>query len=496
MPLPVLSPAEMRRIEAQTFSSGVTADHLMEKVGHRVAQAVAQFVPSQPNVTVYYGKGHNGGDALVAARYLAEAGCHVQLRPQESDPAKLAPLTAAKLYEFQSLERTSFFSLDPRPVVILDGLLGIGATGPLRDDIRALTREINLQRSASNAQVFAIDIPTGLDADTGASDPDCVIADVTVTAGFAKTGLVADSATPFVGRIAVADLPDFRAPATFDAQTATPASLAGLLPRRDFDSHKTQYGRVAIIAGSPGFTGAAILCATGALRAGAGLVTLYATEDIQPILAVAAPPEVMVHPVKSYVEVLEQKHDVLAIGPGLGKARADEILYLVEFAEPPIVLDADALNIVAAHGPDVLARSAGPRLLTPHPGEMLRLFPESKALSRLDTATQFTARFAQSRSPITLLLKGARTIVHQHGLPVSYNTTGHPAMGTGGMGDVLTGVCAALIGQHLLPYDAARLGAWLCGHTAELSRASDSLTALDVAHSLGPSLSHLRSNYL
>jgi NAD(P)H-hydrate epimerase len=241
------------------------------------------------------------------------------------------------------------------------------------------------------------------------------------------------------------------------------------------------------------------LSANGALRGGAGLVTIYAPEDIQPILAVAAPPEVMVRPVKSYAEVLDEKHDVLAVGPGLGKARAGAILQLIEHAEGPMVLDADGLNIVAEHDAGLLLRCAGPRLLTPHPGEMARLFPEAKGLSRYETATRFTGLYSKARFPVTLLLKGSRTIIHEEGKPASYNTTGNPGMGTGGMGDVLTGVCAALIGQHLSPYDAARMGAWLCGHAAEIGvrmRAEESLSALDVVECLGGAFGHMRGGWL
>jgi NAD(P)H-hydrate epimerase len=228
-------------------------------------------------------------------------------------------------------------------------------------------------------------------------------------------------------------------------------------------------------------------------------VTLYASEDIEPVLAVAAPPEVMVRPVISYSEVLEQKHDVLAVGPGLGKSHAGAILNLIEHAEGPMVLDADGLNLVAHHEPGLLSRCAGPRLLTPHPGEMARLYPQAAKLSRHETATGFTRQYAKVRFPVTLLLKGSRTIIHEAGKPVSYNTTGTPAMGTGGMGDVLTGVCAALIGQHLAPYDAARVGAWLCARAAELAeqtRGEHSLAALDVVENLGAAFRVLQSGYL
>jgi NAD(P)H-hydrate epimerase len=197
--------------------------------------------------------------------------------------------------------------------------------------------------------------------------------------------------------------------------------------------------------------------------------------------------------------VLDENHDVLAVGPGAGKARAGTILQLIEHARGPMVVDADGLNIVAGHDAGLLDRCAGPRLLTPHPGEMARLFPEAKDLSRHETAVRFTATHSSARFPITLLLKGSRTIIREHGKPASYNTTGNPGMGTGGMGDVLTGVCAALIGQHLNPYDAARVGAWLCGHAAELAvktRAEESLAAMDVVQSLGSAFTHLRGGWL
>lgn len=499
MNLPIVSCAEMRRIEEKTISGGVPADSLMEEVGRQVAHTVLQFVPRAGVALVYYGKGHNGGDALVAARHLASDGWEIELRPQERDESKLAELTRMKLENLQSSkpQRRVVRRFKPQVSVILDGLLGIGSEGPLRDEIRALTREINARREEGNARVFAIDVPTGLNADTGAADPDCVVADVTVTAGYAKSGLVADGAAAFVGRLCVAPLEEFaaHAGAAADGETATPESLQGLLARRNFDSHKTQYGRVGIVAGSPGFTGAAVMCASGALRAGAGLVTIYAPEEIERVLSIAAPPEVMVRPVKSYVEVTDEKHDVLAVGPGLGRARAGAILDLIEQVKGPMVLDADGLNIVAEHDTGVLRHCAGIRLLTPHPGEMARMFPEATELSRVETVKRFTERFSNSRVPLTVLLKGSRTVVYEQGRTVSYNTTGNPGMGTGGMGDVLTGVCAALVGQRLSLYDAARVGAWLCGRAAELAvqaRSEESLAAMDVVQWLGGAFLQLR----
>lgn len=499
MKLPVVSCDEMRRIEQQTFAAGASAAELMEQVGRRVADAVAQYFPRHGAAEVFYGKGHNGGDALVAARYLRTRGWEVTLHAQEGN---LAGLTRRKLDEFHETATEPSSGRPPQPRVILDGLLGLGASGPLRDDIRKLTREINTLRQNSNARVFAIDLPTGLDGETGQADPDCVVADFTIAAGYAKTGLLADQAPAQVGRLCVAPLREFEpfAPPGW-ADIATPASLRGLLPRRDFDSHKTQFGRVALVAGSPGFTGAAILCANGALHGGAGLVTVYATPDCHPLIAVGAPPEVMVRSIARYEEVIDEKHDVIGLGPGLGQAHAPAILQLVEKATCPMVLDADGLNLVAQAGVELLARCAGPRLLTPHPGEMVRLFPESKNLTRRETAERFVARFSHAAHPVTLLLKGSRTIVHGPGQPCSFNTTGNPGMASGGMGDVLTGLCSALLGQHLSPFDAARVGAWLSGRAAELALSSgdfseESLSAMAVAASLGRAFGELQADTL
>ncbi len=365
----------------------------------------------------------------------------------------------------------------------------------MREPIRGATREINQLRANCNAQVFAIDLPTGLDGDTGAADPDCVVADFTLTIGFAKKGLVADSAPNYVGRLAVLPLEELTAhhhPATIDSEVATGASLAPLLPRRKFDSNKSDYGRIGIVAGAVGTTGAAVMCAEAALRAGAGLITLFATPDIYHTLAAACSPEIMVRPVESYLEVLDTRLDVIAIGPGLGNRDTGDILQIIEKSPHPMVVDAEALNLVSKDT-TLLTRCAGKRLLTPHPGEMARLFPESKNLPRHEAAQKFTEQF-----PVILLLKGSRTIIAEKGVPFSYNTTGSPGMATGGMGDILTGVCAALIGQGLTCHDAARTGAWLSGRAAELAiyngtQSEESLAATDLLANLGPAFKQLRA---
>src|SRR5204862_2254067 len=191
----------------------------------------------------------------------------------------------------------------------------------------------------------------------------------------------------------------------------------------------------------------------------------------------------MVKPIQSYRDLLKQKPDVWALGPGLGESHAAEVLELIEKAKQPMVTDADGLNILSEKT-SVLRRCKGKRLLTPHPGEMKRLFPDHKE-PRAETATKFCNRF-----PVTLVFKGSRNIVAERDLPLSYHTTGNPGMATGGMGDILTGVCAALIGQKLSLFDSARVAAWVCGRSAEVAlfnngASEQSLLPRDVLEHLG-----------
>jgi ADP-dependent NAD(P)H-hydrate dehydratase / NAD(P)H-hydrate epimerase len=483
---PIVSAAAMRAAEEAAFASGVEVRALMDRAGAGVAAAVQQFFPRAGKAIVFAGKGHNGGDALVAATCLKNAGWEIDLRLifPEADCAELTQKKLKALREAQGGRDLS------APTVALDGLLGLGAKHLLREPVRTAAQEINRLRREQNAFVFAVDLPTGLDGDTGEADPDCVTADCTITIGFAKHGLVIDGAIDFVGRLEIVPLSELAiAPSPASDLVACAHSLRALLPRRKFSAYKNEFGRIGVVAGSPGFIGAALMTAEGALRAGAGLVELFVPRDIYPIVAAAAPAETMVKAIRSHRDLLEEKIDVWALGPGLGKAEAKDLLKIIERAAAPMVVDADGLNIVSADV-EMLKRCAGPRLLTPHPGEMRRLFDSGK-MSRTGTVKNFTDSF-----PVTLLLKGARTIVGERGRPLSYNSTGNPGMATGGMGDVLTGVCAGLIGQGLSLYDAARAGAWVCGRAAEIAifqkgESEQSLLPRDVTENLGAAFTEL-----
>lgn len=522
---PILTSAQMRDAEKAAFARGVTVEALMDKAGAGVARAVTRFFPDPGVCIVFAGKGNNAGDALVAAQCLRRRGwkIEVQLAFKESDCGELmrkkldalrstaprmpdwtdelrgdAGITIVELFAYladslmaeQDSVTTEAHLGSASAIVILDGLLGLGATPPLRDPVRAACRRINQLRRERNAYVFAVDLPTGLAGDSGKTDRDTVVADFTVTIGFAKPGLLADHAPNFVGRLEIAPLDELRPPVKKAKEiVASWAAFRELLPRRKYDAYKNQFGRIGVVAGSKGFIGAALMTSQGALRAGAGLVEVFVPEEIYPIVAAAAPQEAMVKPVKLYSDLLKEKIGIWALGPGLGQSRAAEILELIEKARQPMVIDADGLNILADKI-STLKHCKGERLLTPHPGEMKRLFP-IKQQTRAKTAAKFCARF-----PVTLLLKGSRTIVSERGRPLSHNTTGNPGMASGGMGDVLTGVCAGLLGQGLSLYDAARLGAWVCGRAAEIAifrggASEESLLAGDVLDHLGEAFNEL-----
>ena len=512
----LVTPGEIQAVEAAIFATGVTAESLMDAVGRAVAEHLARF--DAGTLLVYAGKGNNAGDVLGAARELARLTgrngrrFQIRLRLAADDPATLGDLARKKLDALDPDEFPRLTAEQARAVpadgglLILDGLLGIGARGALREPIRGAAREINALRTRRGATVFAMDNPTGVDAATGEADPDAVVADETLTVGFAKAGLVADRAVNHVGRLCVIALPEFtRAADTAPHAPArgtliTPGSLAGLLPPRPHESNKGMFGRVGILAGSVGATGAAVMCSHACARSGAGLITLLVQRDIYPIVAAAAAPEVMVKPLASPLDALDMNFDVLALGPGLGQTGTDRVRVLVERWPNPMVIDADGLNALA-EDPRPLLRGAGPRLLTPHPGEMKRLLKGDAVsrgavfndhASRTEIAQRFTDYY-----PVTLLLKGARTVIAERGRPPAYNSTGNAGMATGGMGDLLTGICAAMLGQKLGPWDAARLAAWVHGRAADMARqagqSQESLLPTDLFPRLGAGFDELRA---
>jgi NAD(P)H-hydrate epimerase len=398
----------------------------------------------------------------MALRHLREAGWTIEVRCAYPE-VEWGVLPRRKLRELRIAPADH---VDPSssqgPCLLLDGLLGIGAKGPLRPPLAALATEMAELRATRGAVIAAMDLPSGIDADTG--EGDAVTADLTLTIGVPKAGLATAAGMARAGRLFLVPIPDLPLPGDGALRFFCPEAFPGLLPPRPHDFHKGSAGRLGILAGSPGMTGAAVLCCDAALHAGAGLVTLHVGRDFLPNLAAAVPPEIMVRASDDPVaDAFSAGHDALVIGPGTGNvalAWRERLLERLADESAPAVLDADALNQLAAATRLDLVRPH--HLITPHPGEFRRLAPDLADLDRIEAATTFV-----SRHPCTLLLKGSRTLVASPGESTRFNPTGHAGMASGGQGDVLAGVAGALLAQGLRIPDAASLAAWLCGCAAE-----------------------------
>ncbi|MEO0017287.1 MAG: hypothetical protein RLZZ522_570 [Verrucomicrobiota bacterium] len=455
-------------MEAAAASHGWSEANLLALAGRRLGHALAAFFPQPGTVIGYLGKGHNAADAIVAMQVLRETyGWHTAARAAYPEP-EWAPLTAAVWHQGppeSCLDSLPGWRELRRPLVCLDGLLGIGANGPLREPLAALACEMAWLRNHAGARIAAVDLPSGVDPDSGEITADAVTADVTFMIGAAKRGLLTAAATAATGALAIVPVEPLSPPPGGDLNLISPLTLdAGMAPR-PFDFHKGMAGKVAILAGSPAFTGAAVLAASGALHGGAGLIHLYAPPAAAPAISAKCPPEIIIHPCIDPMELLASAPDALVIGPGLGLVDgsfAAGLLDLITHAKLPTVLDADALNFLALFGHAGLLRAD--HVLTPHPGEFRRLAPDLADLPREAAARQFVARH-----PVTLLLKGCRTLVTRHGTTLWANATGSPGMATGGQGDVLAGVLGALLATGMPPVTAAALAAWQCGRAAEVA---------------------------
>jgi hydroxyethylthiazole kinase-like uncharacterized protein yjeF len=458
---PLVNAAEMRALEQAAVAAGTTEEALMEQAGAGLAECVRDWPAAlcASGAVIVCGKGHNAGDACVLARHLLERGWKVELRAAYP-PETWRPLARAKFLEIAEKVRMVPLESEALPaargLLMVDGLLGTGAGGALKEPVLTATRMLNRFRGQHRGELLAIDLPSGMDADTGAADPDTVRADATVTLGFPKAGLCAPGAEDFTGRIVhvplALPLPDN---AAARAQCVTPQLLRPLLPRRPFSMHKGQAGRVGILAGSRGLTGAARLAAAGAVAAGAGLVTLFCPQEIYEVLAASCPPEIMVRAVHSCTELMTWNLDAIGVGPGLGSTPPACLVSLLRDDARPLVVDADALNAMAAHGVSLCGRTGGPRLLTPHPGELARL---TERFCPGGNAASFAAQMNA-----VVLSKSARSVVVSAEHPPLYNTTGHPMLAKGGFGDVLTGFCTAFAAQGMDLRAAAALGSWLLG---------------------------------
>jgi ADP-dependent NAD(P)H-hydrate dehydratase / NAD(P)H-hydrate epimerase len=475
---------------------GVPGLALMEQAGLSCADAITESFGSggRRRALIVAGKGNNGGDGFVIARILKERGWEAPVLLLASADAVTGDAAAnlARLDHEEVLFApegpSSHAQLFADVTVIVDALLGTGVKSEVTGSYAEVIDLIN----AAAAPVVAVDIPSGIDAGSGRVLGRAVRADVTVTFALPKLGNILYPGAEHCGRLILADI-GMPAEVVADArgmEFVDLASAARLFRPRHPAAHKGSNGHCLVIAGSTGKTGAAAMAANSAVRTGAGLVTLAvpaglnSTLELKTTEAMTLPvgrPDAGALPAGALSQLLKAARgkDAVALGPGIGAGAAT--FYLVQSLLPalpePLVLDADGLNALAARPELLLSRKGRVTVLTPHPGEMARLancsIPEVER-DRIECARDFAVRYQ-----VHLILKGARSIIAGPDGEIAINGSGNPGMASGGMGDVLTGVVAALLGQGYDPFNACQLGAFIHGHAADLVAARKGMQGLN-----------------
>lgn len=496
----VVTAEEMKALDTAAIEEyGIPGLVLMENAGRQVVEVIRQVLGEVRDkvITIFIGKGNNGGDGLVIARHLLNMGAEVKVLALANveeitgDAAvnlEIWRKMGQKIYSLHhgdgiNIVRLVLMNTD----LIVDAIYGTGFRGKIGEKVGRIIEVLN----GSGKPIVAVDIPSGLEADTGRVNGPCIQATHTVTFGLPKLGLILEPGADYAGQLHIADisiptvLVDKAAPQRY---LITAQLVKEWLPSRPTNAHKGNFGRVLVVAGSRGMTGAACLAGEGALRAGAGLVTVAVPETLHDIME-AKLTEVMTTPLpdtgkgslsrgaRQRILSLLEGADVLAIGPGL--STVPEVVTMVRELLPsvriPCVLDADALNALAGDG-DILRKVQAPVVITPHPGEMARLMGITAQEIQGDRLT-VTSKAATTWN-VVVLLKGARTVVAAPNGAIYLNPTGNPGMATGGSGDVLTGAVAALIAQGLDPARAAAAGAYIHGLAGDLAAREKGMTGL------------------
>ena len=490
----VVTAEQMREIDRQAASAGLTTEILMENAGRAVAEETKKLLGNVigKRVLVIVGPGNNGGDGLVAARHLTDLGAEVSIylcskRPEDDKNLALAEqrgITTVRAEQDRGFAKLDGFLSTSQ--IVVDAVFGTGRSRVLDGVFKEVTtRIIAAKKKAPGLLIVAVDIPSGLDADTGAVDSSCPHVDVTVTLGYPKPGLFNFPGAGKGGRVIVADI---GLPASMAKNVPTELITAdwvkSVLPPRPLGANKGSFGKVMVAAGSINYIGAAYLACMGAARVGAGLVTLSTALSLQPILAskmnevtyVPLPESEPGTPGSRAASVLKRwlpAYEVLLMGCGLGQNPA-----VVEFVKsvlfrrvkgpfPALVLDADALNILAKV-PRWWQKLFEDVILTPHPGEMARLAgisTDEVQRQRLEIARKFAIEWKK-----VVVLKGAYTIVAASDGRARINQAANPGLASAGTGDVLSGVIAGLTAQGLPLFDAAACGVFLHSQAGEMAR--------------------------
>ncbi len=482
----IVTAEEMKGIDRRaTTNWHIPGMVLMENAGRAVADAVERALeePTGHSVLVVCGKGNNGGDGMVAARHLANRGVPTscvllgraaELRGDARANYEILVAAGAEVDEIETADDLAP-ALEHHTVVV-DAILGTGLDKPPRG---LAAQAIEMIDGAGRLTV-AVDVPSGLDATTGAVPSVAVHADLTVTMGLAKTGLWLYPGRNYVGELVLADI-GIPAPLLDGGDTFLPddRAVAALLPERTRHGHKGTFGTCLVIAGAPGFSGAACLAGAAAVRSGCGLVQLAIPSGIASVVESRVPepvkrplPDTEHHTISpaavSVVLELARECDAVAVGPGIGTSEetAAFLLQLLAELDRPLVLDADAINIIARNR-DVMRKLRAPAVLTPHPGEfgrLINLTPDSINADRVGISRRFA-----TENGVVLVLKGASTVIAGRDGQVIINPTGNSGLASGGTGDVLTGLLAGLLAQGLKPLDAATAAVYLHGRAADIA---------------------------
>ena len=505
------SGAEMRALDRHTIETlGVTGELLMESAGRAVAEAVLGVLPPGGSVLVVCGRGNNGGDGLVAARHLQMLGVPVRVALLAS-AASLRGDAAASLRRARSagvpIEGERWRA--PAAGVIVDAIFGTGLSRPVDGAAAASIRRIAASRAAHPDQlrVVAVDLPSGLCADTGQVLGVAAPADLSVTLAFPKPGLALEPGRGLAGRVRVACIGiAAEAPGVALAtELWTRAGAGARLPARPADGHKGSFGHALVVAGSEGKTGAAALAALGAARAGAGLVTIACPAGLNDVLELLCT-EAMTAPVPDTAQrafaasaaeavlALAATREAVGLGPGIGRS-AETLAFVGALAkrlERPLVLDADALFAFAG-APEQLASRRAATVLTPHPGEAAALLGSKPAALNRDRLG--AARRLARLSGCVVLLKGAASVTAAPDGRAIVNPTGGPALASGGTGDVLLGMLTGYLAQGCEAFEAAALAAFVHGAAADhiaLRTGPSGLLASDLAAELPETAQRLR----
>jgi len=511
----ILNAAQMREADRRAIEEiGIASLVLMENAGRQAVAAMEAMYSdlSDRQVAVLCGRGNNGGDGFVIARTLAQRGIDVSVflmgrvgdvrgdaRTNLEILGRLG-LTVVEVADSQAWEL--HFTEVSDCTLIVDAIFGTGLNAPIAGFIESVITDVN----ASGIPVVAIDLPSGLSADSPEPIGPSIEAGLTITIAAPKLPLVLPPAEARAGDIVIADI---GIPAEViealegpRVDLLTRGAMRELVVPRAPETHKGDCGHVLVVAGSRGKTGAAHLAALGALRSGAGLVTVATPAGCQPTLAAMAP-EYMTEGLRErdgglhaddVERVLELARDVVAIGPGLGQAPATRefVRQLVDRATMPLVVDADGLNAFAGDSAQLMGREGRDIIITPHPGEMARLLgmtTQEVQASRIEIARNFAVAHHAF-----VVLKGHRTLVATPDAKVFINPTGNPGMATGGTGDVLTGVIAAWLAQLLDAEAACKLAVYLHGMAGDLAEADEgevAMTSGDLAAHLGDAMLEL-----